>query len=72
MLICKKWIYQLPEIHDSGCSFVNIPEFLLREAEHLEGVVGELKVLIVINALNLGLTLKILRSGMSMNNLKIP
>ena len=50
-------IYQLPEIHDCGCSFVNVPEFLIREAEHLEGVVGELKVLIVINALNLGLTL---------------
>ena len=52
-----KCIYQLPEIHDCGCSFVNVPEFLIREAEHLEGVVGELKVLIVINALNLGLAL---------------
>ena len=52
-----KCIYQLPEIHDSGCSFVHIPEFLLCEAEHLEGVVGELKILIVINALNLGLAL---------------
>ena len=52
-----KCIYQLPEIHDSGCSFVHIPEFLLCEAEHLEGVVGELKILIVINALNLGLSL---------------
>ena len=50
-------IYQLPEIHDSRRCFVHIPEFLLREAEHLEGVVGELKVLIVINALNLGLAL---------------
>ena len=51
------FIYQLPEIHDSRRSFVHIPELLLREAEHLEGVVGELKILIVINALNLGLSL---------------
>ena len=50
-------IYQLPEIHDSRGCFVHIPEFFLCEAEHLEGVVGELKVLIVINALNLGLAL---------------
>ena len=56
-ILLIKCFYQLPEIHDSGCSFVHIPEFLLCEAEHLEGVVGELKILIVINALNLGLTL---------------
>ena len=56
-ILLIKCIYQLPEIHDSGCSFVHIPEFLLCEAEHLEGVVGELKILIVINALNLGLAL---------------
>ena len=55
--LMMKCIYQLPEVHDSGCSFVHIPEFLLCEAEHLEGVVGELKILIVINALNLGLAL---------------
>ena len=50
-------IYQLSEIHDSRRCFVHIPEFLLCEAEHLEGIVGELKILIVINALNLGLAL---------------
>ena len=50
-------IYQLSKIHDSRGCFIHIPELLLCEAEHLEGIVGELKILVVINALNLGLAL---------------
>ena len=51
-------IYQLPEIHDGGGRLVNIPQLLIREAEHLECLVGELKVFVVINALDLSLALR--------------
>ena len=51
------FIYQFSQIHDGRGRLVDVPHLLPGEAEHLERLVGELQVLVVVNGLDLGLAL---------------
>ena len=51
------FIYQFSQIHDGRGRFVDVPHLLPGEAEHLERLVGELQVLVVVDGLDLGLAL---------------
>ena len=51
------FIYQFSQIHDGRGRLVDVPHLLPGEAEHLERLVGELQVLVVVDGLDLGLAL---------------
>ena len=62
------FIYQFSQIHDGRGRLVDVPHLLPGEAEHLERLVGELQVLVVVDGLDLGLALGQSEDSVSCHN----
>ena len=49
--------YQLSHVHDSGHNLVDVESLLFRKVQDVEGIVGELQVLVVVDGRDRGLSL---------------
>ena len=49
--------YQFPHVHDRGDALVDVPDLGLGEVQDVEGLVGELEVLVVVDGGHRGLAL---------------